>query len=292
MLNTFDWLRRCESGSELIATLRYFAKPPKAAMDELVLGPPLSALDGPCRRCRIYAREEQNDACRFCLAIMERARRLTRTSRIAAVVWGVVNQMPQQVRWADGTIGKNLIGAYVHDANRFLVMMYRRQLKPWLQDMLFYHGDDLQGLLQIFPTVGFGGKLTMGEIICHAANAAPQTSASRLTAQFYSSGFQFLKFRTRERLGLLTFEAAEFLSLLEMAEVFRAKLYPAEQRQLHELLQLEDAKEEQFYWGRFLGQLNQDAKDMLAAWRIRQWPKPRVKLLYELIEYAALPNPD
>jgi hypothetical protein len=292
MLNIFDWLRRCESGAELLATLRYFAKPPKSAADEFEMGAPLSALEGPCRRCLLYARDGQEEYCRLCAAILDRARRLTRTSRISVVVWGLVNQIPQQVRAMDGSSSPLLMGSYVHEGNQFLVMMYRRKLKTWLQDVLLYHGAEIRGLLQIFPTVGLRGRLSMGEVLCYASHYAPRQPADRFTAQFYSSSFQLLKPRTRDRHGLLTFEMAEFLSLLEMAEVFRARLYPAEQRQLHELLELDDAKEEQFYWGRFLGQLNQEAKDMLAAWRIRQWPKPRVKLLYELIEYAALPNTD
>jgi hypothetical protein len=52
-------------------------------------------------------------------------------------------------------------------------------------------------------------------------------------------------------------------------------------------LNLEDTSEEQFYWGRFLGYLSQEAKDMLNAWRIRQWPKGRIELLYELVDYVA-----
>jgi hypothetical protein len=291
MLNIFDWLRRCESGAELLATLRYFAKPPKSASDELEMGAPVSALNGPCRRCCLYGRA-QDEYCRFCAAVIEHARRLTHTSRISVVVWGLVNQMPKQVRDEEGGASPHLLGSYVYDPNRFLVMMYRRKLKAWLQDMLLYHGAELRGLVQIFPTVGFGGKLNMGEILCYASHYEPRLPPARLTAQFYSSPFQFLNPRFRDRQGLLTFDLAEFLSLLEMAEVFRAKLYPAEQRQLQELLDLKDPKEEQFYWGRYLGQLNQDAKDMLAAWRIRQWPKARIKLLYELIEYAALPDTD
>jgi hypothetical protein len=291
MLNIYDWLRRCETGAELLATLRYFAKPLKSASDELEMGAPISALNGPCRRCCLYGRE-QDEYCRFCAAVIEHARRLTHTSRISVVVWGLVNQMPQQVRDEEGAISRHLLGSYVHDPNRFLVMMYRRKLKAWLQDVLLYHGAELRGLMQIFPTVGLGGKLNMGEILCYASHYEPRLPPDRLTAQFYSSPFQFLNPRLRDRQGLLTFDLAEFLSLLEMAEVFRAKLYPAEQRQLQELLDLKNPKEEQFYWGRYLGQLNQDAKDMLAAWRIRQWPKTRIKLLYELIEYAALPNTD
>ena len=51
-------------------------------------------------------------------------------------------------------------------------------------------------------------------------------------------------------------------------------------------MHLEDPAEKQFYWGRFLGYLHQEAKDMLTAWGIRHWPEHRVNLLYELIEYV------
>jgi hypothetical protein len=45
-----------------------------------------------------------------------------------------------------------------------------------------------------------------------------------------------------------------------------------------------NTSEAQFYWGRFLGALNQEARDMLNAWKIRQWSKSRIDLLYELVE--------
>jgi hypothetical protein len=86
---------------------------------------------------------------------------------------------------------------------------------------------------------------------------------------------------------LLTFEVSEFLSLMEMAAVFRTLLRPEEQASLHELVNLDDSSEEQFYWGRFAGRLSQEAKDMLSSWNIRHWPKNRIKLLYELVDYVA-----
>ncbi len=78
--------------------------------------------------------------------------------------------------------------------------------------------------------------------------------------------------------------------MLEMVEVFRANLRPHEQKELFELLSLDDPKEEQFYWGRFLGQLSQEAKDMLSAWKIRQWSKNQIKFFYKLIQYVILPQ--
>ena len=76
------------------------------------------------------------------------------------------------------------------------------------------------------------------------------------------------------------------MSLLEMASVFRSVLSPTTQQILYGLLNLKDAKEEGFYWGRFLGMLTPQEKDMLNAWKIRQWPRQRVKLLYELTKYV------
>jgi len=109
----------------------------------------------------------------------------------------------------------------------------------------------------------------------------------QLRVRFFSAPHQILIPHARDKQGLLTFEVSEFLSVLEMAAVFRTILYPREQKALYELLNLEDTSEEQFYWGRFMGFLSQEAKDMLNAWRIRQWPKNRIKLLYELVDYVA-----
>jgi hypothetical protein len=290
MLNTYDWLRRCESGAELLATIKYFAKHPKDATEVQELGAPLSALEGPCRRCHLYARSTpEAPYCRFCQTILDHAKRTGFLTRHTVVLWGVVNALPKKLR---EPAAKPFLGKYLHAENRFLAILGRRKLKPWLQDLMLYHGGEIKGLVQIFPTVGAGKKITMGELLSRAAHGEPRLPPERLWVQFYSAPYQLLKPRTRDREGLLTFEAADFLGLLEMAEVFRVLLYPAEQQQLYELLDLDDPKEEPFYWGRFLGQLHQQAKDMLAAWRIRQWPKSRIKLLYELLNYVALPHTD
>ncbi len=128
----------------------------------------------------------------------------------------------------------------------------------------------------------------MGDILCRAIHHEATFPMDQLRVRFYSSPYQLLRPHTRERQGLLTFEVSEFLRLMEMAAVFRALLKPEEQQALHELLDLDDSVEEQFYWGRLVGHLTQEAKDMLSAWRIRTWPENRIKLLYELIDYVFL----
>jgi len=187
----------------------------------------------------------------------------------------------------EGFDDHHVLGTYVHDENHFLLVMPRRELKPWLQELVIYHGSDLKGLIQILPTTGGRKQVSMGDILCRAIHHEARFPMDQLRVRFFSAPYQILKPHTRDRQGLLTFEVSEFLSVLEMAAVFRTILRPQEQASLYELLNLEDTSEEQFYWGRFMGFLNQEAKDMLNAWRIRQWPKSQIKLLYELVDYVA-----
>jgi hypothetical protein len=202
-------------------------------------------------------------------------------------LWGLVNRLSKLLRMGEGFSDHHVLGAYVHDENHFLLMMPRRELKPWLQELVIYHGADLKGLIQILPTTGAGKGVNMGDVLCRAAYHEARFPMDQLRVRFFSAPHQILIPHARDKQGLLTFEVSEFLSVLEMAAVFRTILYPKEQEALYELLNLEDTSEEQFYWGRFMGFLTQEAKDMLNAWRIRQWPKNRIELLYELVNYVA-----
>lgn len=296
MLNGFDWLRRSRTGAELLATLKCLEEKPDL-FDEEEIGPPHSALDGPCRRCWIYSPtpssgNRTNPYCKSCRAILARAGSLGRTSRSSIVIWGGVDRLPRQLESREGFHDSSILGAYVHEQNHFLLMMYRHELKTWFRELAIYCGTDLKGLIQILPTTGAGRGLGMGDILCRAVHHEARFPMDRLRIRFFSAPHQLLRPHTRDQLGLLTFEFSEFLSLLEMAAVFRTLLRPEAQRVLHELLNLTDTREEQFYWGRFLGYLSPEAKDMLNAWRIRQWPKNRVKLLYELVNYVAFYQSD
>ena len=288
MLSSFDWLRRSQTGAELLATLEHLTIRPDLFPLGDEIGPPHSALNGPCQRCWVYPRLPlpRQNLCKTCQAILDRASRLGHASRQAIVVWAFVNRLSKQLRMGEGFYDQHVFGSYIHDENRFLLMMPRRELKAWLQELIIYHGSDLKGLVQVFPAAGAGREMGMGDILCRVIYHEARFPMDQLRVRFYSAPYQILKPHTRDQQGLLTFEISEFLSLLEMTAVFRTLLRPEEQKSLRELLNLEDTSEEQFYWGRFMGFLNQEAKDMLSAWRIRQWPKNRIKLLYELVDYV------
>ncbi|RLC65744.1 MAG: hypothetical protein DRI48_06315 [Chloroflexi bacterium] len=294
MLNSFDWLRLCRTGAELLATLRFLEREPDLFPAGGEIGPPRSALDGPCKRCWVYPRlsSPRRSFCPSCQAVMARAGRLGNLSRQSIVIWSHVNQLPKHLWAREGFYKKHILGSYVHGQHHFLLMMRRRKLKPWLQELLLYHGPNLKGLIQVLPTSGAKKLTAMGELLCRAMHHEARFSMDQLRVRFFSAPYQLLMPHNRDRKGLLTFEVTDFLSLLEMAAVFRTILLPDEQQSLYDLLNLENPAEEQFYWGRFMGLLNQEARDMLSAWRIRQWPHNRVKLLYELVEYVAFYQTD
>ena len=299
MPSRFDWVRQCGTGAELLATLRYFETHPEFSADDGELGSPHSALNGPCLRCWREASPRaaaDPDAryCSTCQAILDNALQLGTLARHAVVVWGFVNQLPRPVRLGmaseDGARENPSLASYVHDDHHFLLMVPHRKLRPWLQELALYHGGDLKGLLQIVPTTG-GKNTLMGELLCRMVHNEARFPADRLRVRFFAEPFQVFHPRSYDREGVLTFEADEFLRMLDMAVVFRSVLMPNSQKILHRLLTMEDTGESQFYWGRFLGELSPAAKDMLNAWKIRAWSKPQIELFSELVEYVGFYQP-
>jgi hypothetical protein len=225
---------------------------------------------------------------------VNRSRRFGALSRESAVIWGYVNHLPRQLSGqalrpgsGQGFQDSRILGSFVQDENRFLLMLRHRELKPFLQELVMYHGEELKGLIQIFPTVGVSGDLSMADMLCRVIHHEAVFSRERLRVRFYAAPYQVLIPHVFDRKGILTFDISDFLSVLEMVAVFRTLLQPDEQKMLHDLLTLDDPAEAQFYWGRLMGLLNSQAKDMLSAWNIRQWPKDRIKLLYDLMDYVA-----
>lgn len=292
MLSRYDWLRRAHTGGELLATLELFTTRPDLFPEEGEVGLPHSALGGPCLRCWVYARwpTPKDQYCPTCQFIMQRAAKLTHAARHAIVVWGYVNRLSAQLRMGAGFSEQRVLGAYAHDEHHFLLALPRRELKPWLQELVIYHGSDLKGLLQVFPATS-ARQESIGELLCRVAHHEARFPMDQLRVRFYAAPYQVLIPWAREQQGKLTFEASDFLSLLEMAAVFRTVLRREDQAALRQLVNLKDVHEAQFYWGRFMGSLSQEARDMLNAWGVRQWPEGRVQLLYELIGYVAFYQP-
>ncbi len=204
-------------------------------------------------------------------------------SRYAVVIWGFVNQLPRQLRPGSSSRDSRILGAYVHDDNRFLLMLHHLEIKRWLQELVMYHGAELKGLIQIFPTTGVRGA-GMGDLLARVIHNEARFPLDRLRVRFFSAPHQIFAASLHDREGVLTFEVTDFLNMLEMASVFRTVLRPDEQENLHKLLEMGNTGEAQFLWGRFMGALSQEARDMLNAWKIRQWSKPRIDLLYALVE--------
>ncbi len=288
MLSSFDWLRRCKSGAELIATIDIMKSAPDLFYDKDEIGPPVYGIDGPCMRCWIYPRlpGSSDHYCKTCEELTSKAKRLGRLSRKCMIVWGFVNFLPNPIK-RDEEIKKNHARCvYLLDDNHFMVIMRGYRLKDWLRDVFIYHGSELKGLMVLFPTIGKGGYLGMGDILCRAILQDSLFPMDRLRIQFFSEPAQLNAPNRREDQGLLTFEASEFLGMMETATIFRAQLRPNEQDMVREAVSLKDNREKHFYWGRLMGFLSQEAKDMLSAWKFQQWPENKIRLLYELIAYV------
>lgn len=295
MLEPFDWLRLSETGAELLATLLHLSEGPEFPSPQEP-GPPPSALQGPCQRCWVYPPPPWDPNARYCSTCQEllrRSRRLGQSTHRALVIWGNVQPLPWPLRTGSGFRDSSILGSYVHDENRFLLMLNRRELKPCLQELVLHHGPDLKGFLQIFPTVG-RHQLSMGELLCRIVYHEGRFPRDRLRVRFFSATHQIFKPHVYESEGILTFEVSEFLDMLEMAAVFRTLLRPDDQHLLYEFLHLEDPRQIQFYWGRLMGYLNPEARDMLTAWNVRQWSKPQVELFYTLLDHVSfyLRKPD
>lgn len=289
MLSIFDWIRQSRTGAELLATLQYFQTHSSelSQTNEAISGP-ISLFNRPCKRCWLYPCHDNPKLlyCKTCLAIIARAKMLGHQSRQAIVIWGHVASLPKQLESKTGFYSSHIHGSYIHDAQHFMIVMRRLKLKPWIQELLIYHGTDIKGLLQIFPTTGHTNRGTMGDIICRAIHQDSRFPMDMLRIRFFSKSYQLFIPHAREQKGLLTFEVRDFLKLLEMASIFRSLLLPQDQQILRDLTNVKNKSEEQFLWGRLTGYLSSEAKDMLNAWKFRQWSKNQIILLYELLDYV------
>jgi hypothetical protein len=286
MLAPFDWIRLAQTGSELLATLEHLTEHPNITEEAGEIAAPLTALRPPCQRCWTYPRARpMGHHCPTCEAIKRGTKKYYRTSLHTTFVWGYVTQLPRQLRDGQHFSDDLVLSDYVHDDHHFMAALRRHQLKPWLQELILYNGTALKGLLQVFP--GTGTKTpTMAQLLLRVVHHDSRFPPDRLRVRFLAAPHYIFHLHEYDREGVLTFDAADFISTLEMASVFRTVLLPDEQEMLRELLKMDEDPKAQFYWGRLLGMLSQEAKDMLNAWRIRNWTEAQVDLLYRLSDYV------
>ncbi len=291
MLSTFDWIRRSESGIELLATLDVLKKKPYLFESITQIGPPHFALNGPCQRCWVYPRYFQpgkrHKYCRICAAILKHKAPFVKLSPKCAIIWGYLNDIPDTLRQEIlGETSSFFVAGYIHDRQSFLLILPKIKLGRWLREFVIYYGAQLRGQLQVFPTVGSGHRYTLADLLTRIIHYQSNLPMNALYVRFYPNIASILRPKEREQAGLLTFEISDFLSFLETAKIFRTIFLPHQQDELYDLLNLKKTSEEQFYWGRFVGELSKEAKDLLSAWDIRKWPKEKIQLLYELKNYA------
>ncbi|MBF0099417.1 MAG: hypothetical protein HQK77_00770 [Desulfobacterales bacterium] len=292
MLTEFDLLRRSQSGLELLAILTLLNKGPSILSMQMELGPPYSILNGPCTKCWLNVREAEHMYCELCLSIMEYKKGVGKYIRNTAVIWGYLNRIPEYFHENMWKTGNKPSGIYIHPPSSFLLMIPKDEIRLFLKELTLRYGDDIQGLLQIFPTSGMK-RITMGEALCRAIHYENCYPLDNLRIRFYSNPLQLNRPHIRDSKGMLTFEICEFLDLLEMASIFRSLLTKDQQIDLYEIFtKCEDVRELSFFWGRFYGVIGEKAKDMLSTWDIRQWSQNKFELIYELRDYVAFSKTD
>lgn len=292
MLTPFDWLRTTRTGAELLAMLQILEDDVNAfgRLESVAghdgIGPVPSALAMPCSRCWRYPRLPLSIFCAVCRVIRDGTLHTGGPVRDTLVLWGYVNRLPRHVANRANDPQRLLMGAYAPDESHFVAMIRRTNLQPWLQDLVLYHGAELRGHIQLFPTTGQERTLHMGDFLARVIGHEAYFPLDRLRIRFYTRHYHVLRPHELDKEGILTFDVSEFLSLLEMASIFRSLFSPADQQALQGLLTMPNPTEQRFYWGRFAGGLNQRNLDLLEAWQMRQWPAARVNFFYELLEHV------
>ncbi len=289
MLNIFDWIRRCRNGAELLATLHYFDfHQPNLLPEPKALAGPMTLTTRPCPRCWIYPGQMDtiNNCCRLCGDILLHVPAYNKLSPKCIIVWGHVSQIPKQLSGQSVSDSTRTINDYIHDEHHFLVVLPRQRLRNWLQEVLLYDGADVKGLFQVFPTIGSSSRASLDDLLCRAMHYDAQFGMDALRVRFFPDPYMLFSPHIREAQGKLTFLIDQFLSLLEMAHVFRSLLKPEEWNVLKTITTISNKTEKRFAWGRFTGMIKPEARDMLNSWNFEKWSANQINLLYELLDYV------
>jgi len=282
MLNAFDWIRLCENGAELIATLDAIKSTPQIFPDAIRMGPPVRCIDGPCERCWIFPRLPESSFCETCQAIVAESRNLGSVSRKCLLIWGAVNVLP------DLDLNENKSrSVFMPDDTHFLVVVNGRDVAGWLKQVVMDQDTGLKGLLTIFPTTGKRPTFTMGDILCRAIYHDSRFPMDRLRIRYFARPGQVKAPHLREKQGLLIFDVLEFMLLLEMAAMFKSRLGFHDRDAIRQIADIQNPQEQAFQWGRLMGRLDIEARDMLTHWELREWSPNRINLLCELADHAA-----
>lgn len=288
MFTSFDWLRTCSSGNELLAVMILMKTKPGIFYWSSEPGCPMTAIAHPCRRCWTYPKLKpfRRNFCLACEHILRLASRLKSESQKSVLVWGHVNQIPKTVLNPPDMLNCH---TYLHDERSFLIALTACRLRNWLQDVMIHHSDQLKGVFQIFPPVGITRRGGMGDVLCkHVADSTGMPS-NRLWIRFFPKPYDVFNEPKKQKKGLVPLEVDEFMRLLDMASIFRTLLTPKIREILLKILTIDNDQESQFYWGRLTGMLTPESKDMLDSWKIRRWPMHRFKFLYDLTHYVPYP---
>lgn len=292
MLSIFDWIRRCRTGGELVATLEHFERHSPDTFPEIkALAGPTTLDQRPCARCWLYPVHERKkcskpDHCQTCGAIVGQARIKSRQSYLSSVIWGNVNTIPRHMEASAGFYEDPRVLRHVIDENHFLLVLNSRKIKAWLQELMLYHGSGLKGLIQIFPTTGRMKLGGMGELICRASHYDARFPMDRLRIRFYRGPKYLSAPHKYENKGVMTWYVGDFIKMLDMAAIFRSLIRPEEQEILRKITQVENESEAKFLWGRMMTLISPEAKDMLNSWNFRDWSNGRIDLFYGLFDYV------
>lgn len=295
MQTIFDWLALSSSGPELLSTM-FTLRVIEPGDFENEPGTPMSALSALCPRCQCFSAQHAHGGyCRTCAHILEKKRIFVPIIKEVALIWGYVGFIPAPVlELCDSKVGvispflTNLLQpfCYLPDPHHFLVALRNFQLQPWLQELVFAHGKNLQGNLQIFSTRGSRRFKQMGDLLSSVRGLENNQPLEPMHIRFYpDSATIFQSTQAIEAKSLLS-DITQFLSLLELVKSFKTLFDPRMQDQIFQILKLTDRREKKFFWGRFLGQISVKAREFLDSYAFDQWSRAKITLFFSLISYV------
>ena len=181
---------------------------------------------------------------------------------------------------------KNVIGHIDLDYRSGLIMCYRKDIQSWLQDLVLFYGESLKGMLEIFPTMGQGSIIGMGDILSTAKHEASSLSYNKMWIRFYPESWQLLETKKRHDNGILTFSLSEFIAFIEKANVFKEIIPYRFRSDIYDLIVNSNIKSESYYWGKLKRSLNKKSIDLIDSWQLKAWNKEQLEILYELSNYS------